>query len=65
VTRPAIEADNPAKTFEGGVDAVDGVSFAVRAGEIFGLRGPNGADKSTTVRAGPLLEGFSPQRPSR
>ena len=32
------------------VQAVDGVSFAVRKGEIFGLLGPNGAGKSTIVR---------------
>ncbi|HWE62840.1 MAG TPA: ATP-binding cassette domain-containing protein [Chloroflexota bacterium] len=32
------------------VVAVAGVSFAVRAGEIFGLLGPNGAGKSTTIR---------------
>ena len=32
------------------VQAVDGVSFAVREGVIFGLLGPNGAGKSTTVR---------------
>jgi ABC-2 type transport system ATP-binding protein len=30
--------------------AVDGISFAVRAGEIFGFLGPNGAGKSTTIR---------------
>ncbi len=45
----AIEVQGLRKRY-GKVQALDGVSFAVREGEIFGLLGPNGAGKSTTVR---------------
>jgi ABC-2 type transport system ATP-binding protein len=45
----AIEAHDLHKRY-GDTQAVDGVSFAVPAGSIFGLLGPNGAGKSTTLR---------------
>ncbi|MDX6513354.1 MAG: type transport system ATP-binding protein [Gaiellaceae bacterium] len=45
----AIVVDALTKRY-GSVQALDGVSFAVREGEVFGLLGPNGAGKSTTVR---------------
>jgi ABC-2 type transport system ATP-binding protein len=45
----AIVAEDLRKRYRT-VQALDGVSFAVGAGEIFALLGPNGAGKSTTVR---------------
>ena len=44
-----LQADSLTKTFGPRV-AVEGVSFDVRAGEIFALVGPNGAGKTTTLR---------------
>ena len=41
-----LELDGVSKAF-GSLKAVDGVSFKVEAGEIFGIAGPNGSGKST------------------
>ncbi|WP_334171324.1 ABC transporter ATP-binding protein [Sinomonas sp.] len=46
---PVISARDLVKTY-GDVNAVDGITFDVPAGESFGLLGPNGAGKSTTMR---------------
>ena len=46
----AIAVDGLEKSYPKRVRALDGLSFAVRDGEVFGLLGPNGAGKSTTVR---------------
>ena len=49
-----IRVENLVKVFEdrkrGKVHAVNGVTFEVRKGEIFGLLGTNGAGKTTTLR---------------
>jgi ABC-2 type transport system ATP-binding protein len=50
----AIHVDGLRKSY-GQLEAVRGVSFAVRRGEVFGLLGPNGAGKTTTVE---ILEGY-------
>ena len=48
----AIQVQDLVKVFgrRGGVAAVDGLTFDVRRGGIFGLLGPNGAGKTTTLR---------------
>jgi ABC-2 type transport system ATP-binding protein len=46
---PAVEAVELGKAY-GKVQALAGLSFAVRPGIVFGLLGPNGAGKSTTIR---------------
>jgi ABC-2 type transport system ATP-binding protein len=45
-----IETADLVKTYGRTVRALDGLSFTVRTGTIFGLVGPNGAGKSTTVK---------------
>jgi ABC-2 type transport system ATP-binding protein len=45
----AIKAQNLTRDYNG-LRAVDGISFAVEPGEIFGFLGPNGAGKTTTIK---------------
>ena len=45
----AIRIESLSKTYAGGKRALDGVSFDVPRGQIFGLLGPNGAGKSTLI----------------
>ena len=55
-TKPIITVDGLTKTYAG-TPVVDGISFTVKAGEIFGLLGPNGAGKTTTLE---MLEALRP-----
>ena len=45
-----IIVEDLVKSYSGEVTAVDGVSFNVESGKIFGFLGPNGAGKSTTIK---------------
>jgi len=54
--RPILRVKNLVKTYDG-VNVVDGVSFEVNKGEIFGILGPNGAGKTTTLE---MLEALRP-----
>lgn len=54
-TEPVIQAHELRKTF-GSFHAVDGISFEVQRGEIFGFLGANGAGKTTAMR---MLSGLS------
>jgi ABC-2 type transport system ATP-binding protein len=58
-SQPVIHVDSIRKTY-GQTVAVDGISFDVQPGEIFGLIGPNGAGKTTTMEC---VEGL--RRPDR
>jgi ABC-2 type transport system ATP-binding protein len=51
---PVLIAKDLRKKY-GDIQAVDGVSFEVKRGEVFGMLGPNGAGKTTTVE---ILEGM-------
>ncbi|MCC7082936.1 MAG: ABC transporter ATP-binding protein [Burkholderiales bacterium] len=55
MSAPLLQAENVGKHF-GGVQALLGVSFAIRADEIYGLIGPNGAGKTTLFN---LITGFA------
>src|ERR1043166_5381865 len=62
MTETVIEGHDLAKVYKTSlgrppVRALDGVTFTVRAGELFGLLGPNGAGKTTTVK---ILLGLTP-----
>jgi ABC-2 type transport system ATP-binding protein len=45
---PALAVDSLRRSYEK-LEAVRGISFEIRAGEVFGLLGPNGAGKTTTI----------------
>ncbi len=52
--KTVIEVSNLRKSY-GGLERVHGVSFSVRAGQVFGFLGVNGAGKTTTIE---ILEGY-------
>jgi len=56
MTQPILETRDIVKHY-GALTAIDGVSFSIEEGEIFGLLGPNGAGKSTLIS---MLTGLFP-----
>jgi ABC-2 type transport system ATP-binding protein len=54
MSEPVIEVADLRKSY-GDVEAVRGISFHVRRGEVFAMLGPNGAGKTTTTE---ILEGY-------
>lgn len=50
-----VVAENLAKIYGSGKRAVDGISFSLEQGEVFGFLGPNGSGKTTTIK---LLNGI-------
>ena len=49
VVEMIVKVENVSKTYKNGVKALQNLSFEVREGEIFGLLGPNGSGKTTTI----------------
>ncbi|HED66030.1 MAG TPA: ABC transporter ATP-binding protein [Planctomycetes bacterium] len=62
VRPPALWVQGLGKEYEGGMRALDDLSFQVRPGEILGLVGPNGAGKTTALR---MISGVLPIREGR
>ena len=56
-TEPILHVSHLTKHY-GSLKAVDGISFDVQPGEVFGILGPNGAGKTTTLE---MIETLSPQ----
>ena len=52
---PVVQVENLVKRF-GSFTAVDGVTFSVEPGEVFGILGPNGAGKTTTLESSESLQ---------
>jgi ABC-2 type transport system ATP-binding protein len=50
-----LEVKNLQKKYDDGFEAVKGISFSVKKGEVFGILGPNGAGKTTTLE---MIEGL-------
>ena len=54
MSETVVEVNHLVKTY-GDVKAVNGISFSITKGEVFGMLGPNGAGKTTTVE---IIEGL-------
>ena len=50
VGAPVVEVNDLVKVYSGGTRAVDGITFEIQPGDLFGFLGPNGAGKTTTIR---------------
>lgn len=57
-----LQVENLSKKYPNGTQAVRGVSFEVKKGEIFGILGPNGAGKTTTLETLETLHPISSGR---